>query len=342
MKVLREQKGGYTQITLENGSGMTLRLASLGAAIREVRVPDRKGESKTVTLCPIDERAFCDAYYGKTVGRTAGRIAGATFTIGNKTATLEKNNFGQDNLHGGKTGLHVANFSAEIREHAEYTDAVFCYRSPSGEGGYFGNANICVTYRVSERENAFKIPFDGTPDEPTLLNITNHVYWNVSGNLCESAKAQTLYIAASRVGMVNERLLTEKIVPVSEDFDFRTPHKIGDYIAEQEVQQYTNGYDHAWFLDTKNADEKACELYSEKSGIGVQVFTTYPCVVFYANCQAPANQQVYPNVTDEAYLSACLECQYHPDGIHACPERCGVCSPEKPYHEETAYKFIVK
>ena len=316
-----------------------LTLTSIGAAIRQIKVPDIFGNSKVVTLAPVRENLFFKAYHGKTIGRTSGRINGATFTIDGKTAQLERNNFGVDNLHGGACGFHVANFEFEVKQFEEYSDIVFKRTSPSGEGGYFGNVQIAVTYRVFEQENTLQIIFDGNADEKTLLNLTNHVYWNMSGNLTQSVAKQELYINAAQFGKLNERLIVEDVVPVTQEMDFRKAHKIGDYLYSDAVQKYTKGYDHPYFLAPHTFDEVIASLYCADSGLKLEVKTTYPCVVFYANGQA-TNAEVFAGKRDEQYLAACLECQYHPDGIHATPNACGIVEPQKPYHEQIEYKFV--
>ena len=138
----------YKYITLCNKKFMEIKLSTCGAGIKEIKVPDKNGIIKTVTLAPVDNERYNQAYHGKIIGRTSGRIENATFTIDGKTANLEKNNQGIDNLHGGTTGLHQQNFEVSIEENIEFTDVVFTYFSPDGEGGYFGNINITITYRV--------------------------------------------------------------------------------------------------------------------------------------------------------------------------------------------------
>ena len=317
-----------------------MKLTNLGAAIREIRVPDKYGNIKTVTLSPVKDEEFLNAYHGKTIGRTAGRITGAKFTIDGKTANLERNNCGEDNLHGGSCGFHTVKFGCEVKQGREYSDIIFKYTSPDGESGYFGNVNIKVTYRVYDEKNVFRIIYDGTSDTKTLLNLTNHVYFNVSGNLEESVKEQKLYINAPKVGKLSERLTVEEIVPVTEEMNFKTPHKIGDFIYRDNVQKYTKGYDHPYFLAPHKFEDLAASLYSKISGICLEIRTTYPCIVFYADGQADTRVEVMQDRYDEQYLAACLECQYHPDGIHQSPENCGIVSPEHPYHEEIEYKFI--
>lgn len=341
MKVTVTKNKYYNLITFENSAGMTVCLTDLGAAIREVKVPDKNGEVKTVTLCPTDDKIFVAGYHGKTIGRTSGRINGATFSIDGKTAVLEKNNYGRDNLHGGATGLHAQKFSYIINEGEKYTEAEFTYLSKDGEGGYFGNVKITVIYRIYEGQNRFGIIFKGVADEKTLLNLTNHVYWNMGGNLTENVKEQALFINASHVGKLNERLISEEIIAVPAEFDFRKPHKIGDFAEAENVQRHTTGYDHPFFFAESGLDKLACALQSEKSGIRLEVRTTYPCVVLYTDNYADGNVEVYKDRLDEKYMAACLECQYHPDGVHQTPEKCGIISPENDYYEEVDYRFVI-
>lgn len=342
MEINQIKKKNYTEIDLRNSAGLNLKLSTLGAGIREVKVPDRCGKQVTVTLCPVKEDEYLGCYHGKTIGRTSGRISGATFTVNNKTAVLERNNYGEDNLHGGACGFHAADFAFEVKRDSEYTDIVFTHFSPDGEGGYFGNVKIIVTYRVMEKVNEFRILFDCTSDEPTLLNLTNHVYWNLGGNLNERVSEEELYINAPVYGKLNERLIVENIVPVNEEMDFRKAHNIGDFLENENVQRYTKGYDHPFFLAPHSKDCTVAYLYSGLSGVKLDVSTTYPCIVLYTDGQADSRVEVYKGKYDEKYLGACLECQYHPDGIHQSPDNCGILTSDKPYHEEIGYKFSLK
>ncbi len=329
-------------ISFENRTGLKITLSPLGASVYGIEVPDNGGKRRIVTLTPDNEETFAKKFYGKTVGRTAGRIENAVFDIDGKHAELEKNNFGTDNLHGGSAGLHAIKFKCDSKQTPEYTDAVFTYFSPNGEGGYFGNVNITVTYRIYESENRFVVIYDASADTKTLLNLTNHVYLNLSGDLRETVEGHIFYLNASRVGKLNERLIAKGIEPVSKESDFTVPHKIGDYINSAKLQSNTCGYDHPFFLNERGLSSKACELYSESSGINLTVATTYPCVVVYTNGKPRADMTAVGGKKDVKYLAVCLECQYHPDGIHACPDDCGILSPEKPYHEETEFTFTVK
>lgn len=327
MNIIEHKIGEWKAFTVENNNGMAVTLCTRGAGIASIRIPDREGVTREIVKQHAN--GYGGGHNGLTTGRTAGRISGATFTIDGRTAFLEKNNHGVDNLHGGASGLHIRVFDAKVEKSAAYTDVVFTLFSPDGEGGYFGGADITVTYRVYENANRLDMSYDVTPDCKTLINITNHAYFNTSGDFRERVTEQELFINASRVGVLGERSLTVGIVGVTPPFDFRTPHKIGEYINDPAVQLYAGGYDHPFFLDERGLDNLACSLYSKTSGIYMTVATTYPCAVVYTD-----------NGNDNK--SVCFECQYHPDGVHVCPNDCGICSPDKPYHEVVRYEFSIR
>lgn len=324
MEIAKDLSGGAKTVRLKNSAGMLVTLCALGAGIVSIKVPDRDGVQREVTR--LSEKGYGNDYHGLTIGRTSGRIENATFTVGGRKAVLEVNNHGVDNLHGGSQGFHGKVFDMSVESCDGYTDVVFSYRSPDGEGGYFGNVDVTVTYRVHENENKLEIIYDAVADCETLLNLTNHAYFNMSGDLRQPVTKQKVFINASHVGVLNERLIVEKIAKVTKPFDFRLPHDMGDYISDESVQRYTLGYDHPFFLDGRGTDKTACSLYSELSGIKLEVTTTYPCVVVFGD-------------NFGGYKSTCFECQYHPDGIHQTPNDCGVCSPRKPYRERTVYFF---
>lgn len=331
----------YNDIFLKNNLGMEMILSSLGAGIKSIKVNDKDGISKEMTLCPTDEELFYFVFHGKTIGRTSGRIKDATFEIDGKVAHLDKNNFNTDNLHGGREGLHKKNFRYNIIPSKDYIDVKFSYFSKDQENGYFGNVNIVVTYRFFNEENKCQIIFEGTTDCKTLLNLTNHAYFNLSGDPFTNVNNHVLYIGASKYGALSKHLIVEKKVPVTREMDFRTPHMISDFIDKESLHQVTNGYDHPYFLDHPGLENLAASLYSKESGIKLEVRTSYPCVVFYSS--GKSNKPFIVNGIDYSLLSSCcLECQFHPDGIHQEKERNGVFSTEKPYREIIQYEFILE
>ena len=325
----------YEYVSLTNKNNMTLKLSTCGAGIREVKIPDKNGIIKTITLAPVKDDLYNDFYHGKIIGRTSGRMENATFTIDGKVANLEKNNHGIDNLHAGDAGFHHQNFKYTFVEEKSYTDVVFTYFSPDGEGGYFGNVNITITYRVYENRNKFDILIKGVSDCKNLLNITNHVYWNLSGNLNNKILNHELFINADKRGVLNERSILIDIVPVSKEFDFRTSKTIGLDIENKEVTLNTGGYDHPFYLE--NNEGIISSLYCEDSGINLDIKTTYPVVVFYSNNYPNYDVEVYNDVYDDMHMAVCLECQYSPNSIKMTPQNSGVF--DKEYNEKIEYEF---
>ena len=329
----------YNYISLFNKSKMEIKLSTCGAGIREVRVPNEFGVVKTVTLTALSDELYNSSSHGKSIGRTSGRIENATFTIDDKTAFLDKNNRGIDNLHGGKSGFHKQNFNFSLEENQQYTDVVFTYFSPDGEGGYFGNVMVSITYRVFEEENRFRITINGKSDCKNILNITNHVYWNLSGDLSENILEHEMFLDASRRGKLNSRLILTEIIPVSQEFDFRNGQKIGTYILSECVQEHTTGYDHPFYLDNNN--EIAASLYSEKNNLRLNVKTSYPSIVCYSDNYPFQNTEILKNVYDSKYMAICLECQYSPNGLKIVPEKAGVFNADEEYNEYIEYEFII-
>ena len=327
----------YKYITLYNKKFMEIKLSTCGAGIKEIKIPNKFGIIKTITLSPVENHLYNQAYHGKIIGRTSGRIENATFIIDGKTANLEKNNQGIDNLHGGETGLHQQNFDVMIEENNHYTDVIFTYFSPDGEGGYFGNVNISITYRVYDNVNKFSILINGKSDCKNLLNITNHVYWNLSGNLSDKVLNHELFINASKRGVLNESSILVDIVPVEPEFDFRVNKRIGDDIMTDIVQLNTTGYDHPFYLDSN--ENVVSSLVCKESGLKLDIKTSYPVVVCYSNNYPECEKEVFRGVYDDMHMAVCLECQYSPNGPKMTPDNAGIF--EKEYNEVIDYEFNI-
>lgn len=339
MNIILKENHNTTIITVTNEK-LTLSFSTLGASIRDITFFDKNKQKVVITARPQHEEDLFkdDSYYGKTIGRTAGRLKNATYTIDNKVAHIEKNNFDTDNLHGGKNGLHNKNFSYQIIKKEAYYAVVFSYFSPNLEGGYLEDLNIQVTYRLYQNEDTLEIIYDAISSAPTLVNLTNHTYFNLSGNLKSTVLNHELTINASNVGQLNERLIIEKIIPVNKVMDFRKTKRIGLDIENPELQKITKGYDNQYFLDNPNLSNLAARCYCPESGIMLEVYTTYPCLVFYSNNYF-TNYELFKGIIDQKYLAFCLECQFHPDGIHQEKDPKNIVTPNNPYHQVTRYCF---
>lgn len=336
-----ESKIDYQIIHLKNITGLEISLASFGAGIISIKVPNKDLISTEVTLCMNDPNMFYFIPHGKTIGRTAGRIRNATFTLDGRVANLEKNNFEIDNLHGGRNNLSKKVFDYQIVEKELYCDVIFSYLSPDLEGGYFGDVLIKVIYRIFENKNSFQIIYQGESEITNLLNLTNHTYFNLSGNPFTSINNHILYLNASVYGELDNRLIVKEKKEVNQIFDFRNPHNLGDYIETTSLKEQTNGYDHPLFLDENGLENLAASLYSKESKIKMEIRTTYPCIILYASGK-PKKSFIINGVDYSLLSSCCLECQFHPDGIHQETNRNGVFDKDHSYCELIQYDFKIE
>lgn len=337
-------KSGCAASTYEIGNGRGVRLIAtdFGATVVSIFVKDKNGTERDVILGYDDlasyERAEC--YFGATVGRNANRIANAKVTIDGVEYELEKND-NENSLHSGSNGVSVKMWDVE-----EYTDTkiTFGYTSKDMEQGFPGNCQMHVTYEVTE-QNEFKITYHIVSDKKTVINMTNHSYFNLAGQENGNVLDQTLQIAASHYTPMKD----SKSIPTGEiasvegtPFDFRKEKPIGqDIKASHEQLIFANGYDHNFAIDkTKDGVEKIASAYCGESGIRMDVYTDLPGVQLYtANFvggQHGKKGAVY--VQNSAF---CLETQYYPNAVNEPNFASPVFDAGQPYDSTTVYAFSV-
>lgn len=337
-------KSGCAASTYEIGNGRGVRLIAtdFGATVVSIFVKDKNGTERDVILGYDDlagyERAEC--YFGATVGRNANRIANAKVTIDGVEYELEKND-NENSLHSGSNGVSVKMWDVE-----EYTDTkiTFGYTSKDMEQGFPGNCQMHVTYEVTE-QNEFKITYHIVSDKKTVINMTNHSYFNLAGQENGNVLDQTLQIAASHYTPMKD----SKSIPTGEiasvegtPFDFRKEKPIGqDIKASHEQLIFANGYDHNFAIDkTKDGVEKIASAYCSESGIRMDVYTDLPGVQLYtANFvggQHGKKGAVY--VQNSAF---CLETQYYPNAVNEPNFASPVFDAGQPYDSTTVYAFSV-
>ena len=337
-------KSGCVASTYEIGNGRGVRLIAtdFGATVVSIFVKDKNGTERDVILGYDDlasyERAEC--YFGATVGRNANRIANAKVTIDGVEYELEKND-NENSLHSGSNGVSVKMWDVE-----EYTDTkiTFGYTSKDMEQGFPGNCQMHVTYEVTE-QNEFKITYHIVSDKKTVINMTNHSYFNLAGQENGNVLDQTLQIAASHYTPMKD----SKSIPTGEiasvegtPFDFRKEKPIGqDIKASHEQLIFANGYDHNFAIDkTKDGVEKIASAYCSESGIRMDVYTDLPGVQLYtANFvggQHGKKGAVY--VQNSAF---CLETQYYPNAVNEPNFASPVFDAGRPYDSTTVYAFSV-
>lgn len=292
---------------LRNASGSEAQILDYGATLVSLTVPDRDGHLANVVIDPGPARELpSDSWQrGRTIGRFAGRIAQARFTLDGKEYQLTAN-FGPHHLHGGEQG-----FSRVIWQPAgndKPRSVTLRYRSPDGEEGYPGTLNVQVTYTLGE-DNSLVIDYLASTDQPTIISLTNHAYYSLGGaGTSGLLEAQVTLHAAKFLKIDSSGIPTGVRVPVhGTPMDFLTPHAIGERIdADDEQIRFGRGYDHTFLLDPPGSGglSRAARVVDPGSGRTLEVLTTYPAVQFFVSrslggfCIEPAEFPDAPNHPD--------------------------------------------
>lgn len=274
-------------VTLSNGSGVTARIMTLGATLQSLILPDRNGRKRDVVLgydTPREYLAHPD-YFGASVGRYANRIANARFTLDGKAYRLARND-GPNSLHGGLKGFDKRIWKIESIADGAPAKAVFSYVSADGEEGFPGQLTVTATYSLND-QNELEIDYRATTTKPTVVNITNHSYFNLSGDDGRDVMADRLTLYADQFTPVDATLIPtgERRSVVGTPFDFRAPHLIGTRIRDGSDMQirYARGYDQNFIVrGSAGSLRRAAELEDPQSGRVMEVSVTAPGIQFYS------------------------------------------------------------
>ncbi len=345
MKVIQERFGKLNDqtvnsFTLVNDHGMELTCINYGCIITKMITPDEDGNYENIVLGydSLVEYVKGSYFFGTVVGRVAGRIKGGSFELDGKTYTLAKNE-NNNHLHGGNKGFDKLIWNASIKENDEEVSVQFAYLSPKGEEGYPGNVNIKVTYTLNN-QNELTIHYSGISDEKTLLNMTNHSYFNLSGNIKSDILHHTLSIKSDKFLELNDELLpTGELLDVpGTPFDFTSERLIQSGVESNHPQNQLagQGYDHP-FLLSSNHDQEII-LTEPESGRTLTIETDEPGVVVYSGNQMKSEGEIY-GVPSRKYLGICLETQGLPDAIHHPNFPSWVLEKDQEYTSVTKYKF---
>ena len=326
--------------TLTNKSGASVTLSSLGAAIQKIIVPDKDGKLTDVVIGYDNlENYFADGpCAGKCPGRYANRIAEGSLEIDGKIYSLPINN-GPNHLHGGPEG-----FQNKIWESRKDGDAVeFMYFSEDGEMGYPGNLKVVARYEWSE-QNELRLTFTAQCDAPTVVNLTNHSYFNLDGHDSGSVLDHTLKLNASLYLPTDETLipLGEPDPVAGTPMDFLKPKKLGQDIKEDfPALNYGKGYDACWIIDgyQKGQLAEAAELKAAKSGRTLKVYTTQPGIQVYTGnwlkgCPTGKGGAIYDD-----YCAVALECQHFPDSPNNPDYPTTLLKPGETFEEAIIFAF---
>jgi aldose 1-epimerase len=331
---------------LSNASGMEVYITNFGAVIVAILTPDREGNMADIVLGYNDVLSYGmagDPNFGAVVGRYGNRIDRGKFTLDGKTYELPVNETGNNNqLHGGKKGF--GELVWDVEDVSENTIQLSLH-SPDGDMGYPGNLDITVEYELTG-DNELAVTYKATTDAPTVVNLTQHTYFNLLGEGKGSILDHELMIKADYFIPVNQRLIpTGEIAPVKgTPMDFRTPTKIGTRVNEDfEQLQLGGGYDHCWVINRGgNGLELCATVYCEKTGRFMEVFTTEPGVQLYIGNFLDGSQVGKSGIAYEKRTGLCLETQHYPDSPNQPNFPSTELRPGEEYHTKTVFKFLVK
>lgn len=336
---------GVDEYILTNTNGMEVRIITYGGIITSVRVPDRHGEFQNVALGfdQLQDYQARSPYFGCITGRFANRIANGKFTLDGVTYTLATNN-GGNHLHGGTEGFDKRVWSAEVLTGDSEAKLKLSYLSPDGEEGYPGNLNVTVTYALLET-NTLQIDYAAVTDKPTILNLTNHSYFNLKGSGAGDISNHILMINADHYTPVSDALIpTGEIAPVEgTPFDFRKPKSIAAGQRSRHPQVvYGRGYDHNWVLNRGDAGDTAhvlaARVYDPVTGRWLEATTTLPGMQFYGGNFLDATI-VGPAGLYRQGDGFALETQNYPDSPNQPNFPSVVLRPGETYQSSTAFTF---
>ena len=330
--------------TLKNANGMEVCITNFGGRIVSIMVPDKNGKMQDVALGfdNINDYMTIPNDFGAAIGRYANRIGDGKFTLDGKEYQLPQNN-GNHCLHGGPTGWQNQPFETKK---VDDRSIVLSILSPDGDNNFPGNVTAQVTYTLTD-DNAIDIKYEATTDQNTVINMTNHSYFNLSGNPASCAMDHVLYIASESVTPIDSTFLpTGEITSVEgTPFDFRTPKAISKDVTNFDNEQikFGKGFDHNWVLST-NGDVKkvAAKLTSPESGITLEVYTDEPGVQLYTGNFLDGTVTGKKGIVYNQRASVCLETQHYPDSPNKAHWPSVVLKPGETYRSHCIFKFGVE
>lgn len=330
--------------TLTNNQGMQASITSYGATLVSLKVPDYWGNIGEVILGydTLEEYQQGEYFFGCIVGRYANRIAGGKFKLLGQTYALERNE-GQNHIHGGSRGFDKAVWQVAGFDAGPPPVLRFRHTSYDGDGGYPGNLAVNIAYRLTD-ENELKIDYEAQTDQPTIVNLTHHAYYNLAGAGAGDITGHTMTLLADYFTPVDPHLIPsgELRSVAGTPMDFRQPIEIGARIAAKDEQiRLGNGYDHNWVLNTgAGALGLAARVTEPRTGRVMEVYTTEPGVQFYTGNFLDDG---IPGRDGQVYGRRggfCLEAQHFPNSPNQPEFPSTVLNPGDMYRQTTIYKFL--
>jgi len=331
--------------TMTNSNGVVMKVMNYGGIITSLVVPDRNGNMEDVVLGydSLEGYLKSNPYFGALIGRYGNRIARGKFSLDGKTYTLATNN-GLNHLHGGIKGFDKVFWNIQQQSSEKGVAIRLTYQSKDMEEGYPGNLSVQVTYLLTDRDE-LEISYEATSDKKTIVNLTQHTYFNLTGGK-RDILSHELELTANHFLPVDETLIpTGKLQPVENTpFDFRKPVAIGARINENDGQlKAGKGYDHCWVLAKEpGSSEQAAVLYDSLSGRQVTVFTTEPGIQFYSGNFLDGSITGKGGIVYNFRFGLCLETQHFPDSPNKPDFPNVVLEPGSTYRTQTKYSFSVR
>ena len=350
-KFKAEYKGDSTALfTLVNANGAEACITNFGGRLVSMMVPDKNGNLQDVVLGFDSVQAYFPennlSDFGASIGRYANRINEGKFSIDGTEYQLPINN-GKHSLHGGG---ELGNLGWQYRvyqaQQPNDSTVVLTLNSPDGDNGYPGNMTAQVTYTLLP-DNSIDIAYTATTDKPTIVNLTNHSYFNLNRDPTQPITNNELMVNASKITPIDDTYMTDGTFAAVDGtaFDFRQPRTLGDSIkAFDNIQvKNGNGYDHNFVLDT-NGDiaVKAAELYSPSTGIVLDVYTNEPGIQVYSGNFLDGTVTGKNGVAYNQHAAICLETQHYPDSPNKAQWPTVRLNPGETYNSHCIYKFSVK
>lgn len=332
-----------TKFRLENDNHMVVEAISIGATLTQIIVPDAQGTMENVILGWQDLNHYEEhpGAFGAVVGRVAGRIYKGQVTLGGKAYHFPINSF-DNTLHGGERGFHKRDWQGEIMIGEQESAIKWHYFSEDGEEGFPGNLQVTVTYTLNN-QNELRLSYHAVTDQETVVNLTNHAYFNLSGNGKEDVLEQEVWMDSDWVYDLDEELIpvgTLRAVKEDPCFDFTQPKKIGqDIDKKHKALEEGMGYDHIWKL---NQGKEAITLYDQVSRREMVITTTEPAVVMYTMNHADQPYVLENGNCQQPRFAVCFETQKPAVGYNEVNKEEIVLKPGETYNQETLLSFKIR
>lgn len=333
----------WTEFTLVNDHGMEVSILDFGGVITDIITPDQDGAMESVVLGFKDYHDYeaNPNFLGSTVGRVAGRIQDASFTLDGETYTLEENE-APNHLHGGSVGMHHVIWDAETKESDDTVSLILTTHSPDGAGGYPGNLDVTVTFTLNN-ENELRIDYAATSDKKTALTLTNHTYFNLTGNTKGTVREHYITMNSDRfVELDGTSIPTGIITDVTDTpFDFQDGHMLLDGFesTHEQIEIGGHGYDHYFVFSNEN--EGQIDLIDDLSGRTLVVKTNQPGVVMYTANGLTEGLKLKHGPSRKR-LGVCFETQASPASLHHDGFPSVILEANEPYAKHTVFSFGTK